>query len=84
MPRRRGYGFWLGWQLINADWKCREEMAFYDFLLANDGILTRKGIEGVHYKVNEDGSTTWLDAYYEELERPNSWNFKYDSTPLLH
>lgn len=76
-----GTGSWLGWQLINARTGNAEKvLAFYDFLLANDGILTRKGIEGVHYKVNEDGSTTWLDAYYEELERPNSWNFKYDTT----
>lgn len=78
---KAGSGSWLGWQLINARTGNAEKvLEFYDFLLANDGVLTRKGVEGLHYKVNPDGSTTWLDAYYEELERPNSWSFKYDTT----
>ena len=76
-----GSGSWLGWQLINARTGNAEKvLEFYDYLLADDGILTRKGVEGVHYEVNADGTTTWLDAYYEELERPNSWSFKYDTT----
>lgn len=74
-------GSWLGWQMINARTGNAEKvLEFYDFLLANDGILTRKGVEGVHYSVDAEGNYTWLDAYYEELERPNSWSFKYDTT----
>ncbi len=76
-----GAGSWLGWQMINSRTGNAENvLKLYDWLLQDGGIFTRKGVEGVHYQLNEDGTTTWLDGYYEEIAREGSWNFKYDTT----
>jgi len=73
---------YLGWALINAESDHVEKiLAFYDFILANDGALLTDGIEGVHFTVGEDGTKTYTDEYYAELES-DSWNFNTGTTML--